>query len=216
MSGTAAVNREGVEGISAMTIRSMGREWYRDHLAGIDPLRGSRPQGARVEYVTDVSATASATGSPVLLLAPHGRRIAARLVDTAIASLIACLLLMAVAAPSSDDAARLVLTPLSFAAGGLLYYVPAVHWWGTTIGKRIFGLRVVRLWSDGTLPPSWKDTFTREFDRATFLSIPVLNLLVAAILLAQSAKDRGTYHQSKYDRAARTAVVRWPAITVDP
>jgi uncharacterized RDD family membrane protein YckC len=216
MSGTAAVNREGVEGIPAMVVRSMGRKWYRDHLAGIDPLRGTRPQGARVEYVTEVTAAASATGSPVLLLAPHGRRIAARLVDTAIASLIACLLLIAVAAPSSDDAALLVLTPLSFAAGGLLYYVPAVHWWGTTIGKRIFGLRVVRLWSDGTLPPSWKDTFIREFDRAAFLSIPVLNLLVGAILLAQSARDRGTYHQSKYDRAARTAVVRWPAIAVDP
>ncbi|MFJ6984370.1 MULTISPECIES: RDD family protein [unclassified Streptomyces] len=94
----------------------------------------------------------------------------------------------------------------------LLYHLPLVHWWGTTVGKALFGLRVVRLWTDGTLPPSWKDTFLREFDRAAFLSIPVLNILVALILLAQMAKDRGRYHQSKYDRVARTVVVRRRAV----
>lgn len=41
------------------------------------------------------------------------------------------------------------------------------------------------------------------------MSLPVLNLLVGAILLMQMAKDRRTYHQSKYDRAARTVVVRY-------
>ncbi|MGW2044704.1 RDD family protein [Streptomyces sp. NPDC001858] len=81
----------------------------------------------------------------------------------------------------SDGVALLVLVPVGFAAGGGLYFLPLVHWWGTTVGKRIFGLRVVRLWSDGTLPPSWKDTFLREFHRAAFLSIPVLNLLVGAM-----------------------------------
>jgi len=70
---------------------------------------------------------------------------------------------------------------------------------------------VVRLWTDGTLPPSWKDTFLREFDRAAFLALPVVNVLVAVICLVQMAKDRGSYHQSKWDRAARTVVVRWPA-----
>jgi uncharacterized RDD family membrane protein YckC len=146
----------------------------------------------------------------VLVLASNGRRIAARLVDMVSASVFACLGFMAAAA-SSDGVALLVLVPVGFAAGGLLYYLPLVHWFGTTVGKRIFGLRVVRLWSDGSLPPSWKDTFTREFDRAAFLSIPGLNVLVGVILLAQMARDRGTYHQSKYDRAARTVVVRWPA-----
>jgi uncharacterized RDD family membrane protein YckC len=210
MSGVPVVNREGVEGVPSIVVRSMGRDWYRDHLAGMEPLRGARPPGALVEYVPDADSAVGATGSPVLVLAPHGRRIAARLVDTVLASVFACLGFMAAAA-SSDGIALLVLVPMGFAAGGLLYYLPLVHWFGTTVGKRIFGLRVVRLWSDGSLPPSWKDTFTREFDRAAFLSIPGLNVLVGVILLAQMARDRGTYHQSKYDRAARTVVVRWPA-----
>lgn len=191
-----------------MVARAMGREWYRDYLANMEPLRGTRPEGALVEYAANAVAAAGATANPVLVLASNGRRVAARLVDTVIASAFACLGFMAAAA-SSDGVALLVLVPVGFAAGGLLYFLPLVHWWGTTIGKRIFGLRVVRLWSDGTLPPSWKDTFLREFDRAAFLSLPVLNLLVGAILLMQMAKDRGTYHQSKYDRAARTVVVRY-------
>lgn len=208
MTGVAVVNREGVEGVPSMVVRAMGREWYREYLADMDPLRGVRPEGAQVEYVADPAGAANATGAPVLVLASNGRRVAARLVDTVFASVFACLGFMAAAA-SSDGVALLVLVPVGFAAGGLLYFLPLVHWWGTTVGKRIFGLRVVRLWSDGSLPPSWKDTFLREFDRAAFMSLPVLNLLVGAILLMQMAKDRRTYHQSKYDRAARTVVVRY-------
>ncbi|MGW1529738.1 RDD family protein [Streptomyces sp. NPDC002159] len=177
----------------------------------MEPRQEARPEGALVEYITDVSSATGATGNPVLLLAPNNRRIAARLVDTLISSMLACLSSIAAAA-SSDGIALLVLVPAACAAGGLLYYLPLVHWWGTTVGKRLFGLRVVRLWSDGTLPPSWKDTFIREFDRGAFLAIPILNLLVAAILLAQMARDRAAYHHSKYDRAARTVVVRWPEL----
>ncbi|SER01165.1 Uncharacterized membrane protein YckC, RDD family [Streptomyces sp. yr375] len=204
------MNREGVEGVPSMVARAMGRDWYREHLDGMDPVRGVRPEGALVEYVVDVGAVAGATGNPVLVLAPDGRRIAARVVDTVIATVFACLGFF-VEAASTDGVALVVLLPVGFVAGGLLYYLPLVHWWGTTVGKRIFGLRVARLWSDGTLPPSWKDTFIREFDRGAFLAIPVLNLLVGAILLAYMVKDRGAYHQSKSDRAARTVVVRWPA-----
>ncbi|MCX4419316.1 hypothetical protein [Streptomyces mirabilis] len=40
----------------------------------------------------------------------------------------------------------------------------------------------------------------------------LLNLLVGAIFLAQMSKDRASYHQSKFDRAARTVLVRWPAV----
>ncbi|MFD8614648.1 RDD family protein [Streptomyces sp. NPDC059631] len=207
---TAAVSREGVQGIPAMVVRAMGREWYREHLAKVDPLRGERSDGATVEYVTDAGAVASATGDPVFVLAANGRRVAARCVDSVIASVFAVLGFMA-AATLSDGVALLVLVPVGFAAGGVVYYVPLVHWWGTTVGKRLFGLRVVRLWTDGTLPPSWKDTFLREFDRAAFLALPVVNVLVAVICLAQMAKDRRSYHQSKWDRAARTVVVRWPA-----
>ncbi|MFI7399678.1 RDD family protein [Streptomyces sp. NPDC049541] len=173
--------------------------------------REARPAWAQVVYAADgdTDAVAGAIGTPVLVLAPNRHRIAARLVDTVLASVFACLGFMAAAA-ASDGIALLVLVPVGCAAGGLLYHLPLVHWWGTTVGKRILGLRVVRRWSDGTVPPSWKDTFTREFDRAAFLSIPVLNVLVGAILLAQMVKDRGTYHHSKYDRAAGTVVVRWP------
>ncbi|MFD8423543.1 RDD family protein [Streptomyces sp. NPDC059466] len=205
------VNLVGVEGVPSVVARAMGREWYREHLASMDPLRGVRPEGALVEYVMD--GEMGATGHPVLVLASNGRRIAARLVDTVIAFVFACLGFMAAAA-SSDGAALVVLIPVGFAVGGVVYFLPLVHWWGTTVGKRLFGLRVVRLWSDGTLPPSWRDTFLREFDRGAFLALPVLNLLVAAILLVQMFKDKAAYHQSKYDRAARTVVVRWPARTV--
>ncbi|WNM36398.1 RDD family protein [Streptomyces sp. Li-HN-5-11] len=176
----------------------------------MDPVRGQRPDGANVEYVVDASSVASVAGSPVFLLPSNRRRIAARLVDTVIASVVGMLVFMAVG-DSTDGGMFLVLIPVGFAAGGLLYFLPLVHWWGTTIGKWMFGMRVVRLWSDGTLPPSFKDTFLREFDRAVFLSIPVANLLFGTILLAQMAKDGGSYYQSKFDRVARTAVVRWPA-----
>ncbi|MEU6554737.1 RDD family protein [Streptomyces sp. NPDC046915] len=177
----------------------------------MDPLRGQRPDGATVVYVLDESAAACAVGRPVFPLPSHGRRTVARLVDTVIASVFALFGFMAAAA-STDDVAMLFAIPVGLCAGGLLYYLPLVHWWGTTVGKRMCGLRVVRLWSDGTLPPSWKDTFIRELDRGAFMALPVLNILVGAILLAQMAKDRGAYHQSKSDRAARTVVVRWPAI----
>jgi uncharacterized RDD family membrane protein YckC len=90
-------------------------------------------------------------------------------VDTVIASFFALLGFFAVAA-SADGAALVVLLPVGFMVGGLLYCVPLVHRWGATVGKRIFGLRVVRLWSNGTLPPSWKDAFIREFDKAALLS----------------------------------------------
>ncbi|MFJ9374003.1 RDD family protein [Streptomyces sp. NPDC101455] len=177
----------------------------------MDPLRGTRPDGALVEYVADPDAAAGATGTPVLVLASRGRRIAARLVDTVIASVFAFLGFAAVV-ESTDGAVLVLLMPVGFMAGGLFYCVPMVHWWGATVGKRIFGLRVVRLWSDGKLPPSWRDTFIREFDRGGFLALPVLNILVGAILLAQMLKDRAPYHVSQFDRAARTVVVRWPAI----
>lgn len=72
MNDVAAVNREGVEGVPSMVAGAIGREWYREQLAGMDPLRGTRPAGASVEYVSDVAAGAAATGSPVLVLAPTG------------------------------------------------------------------------------------------------------------------------------------------------
>ncbi|MDX6351724.1 MAG: hypothetical protein QOF84_6514 [Streptomyces sp.] len=147
----------------------------------------------------------------MFVLASQGRRIAARVVDVVIAGLFS-FVGVGLVGGNVDGAGVLVLLPVACAGGAVLYFVALVHWWGTTVGKRIFGLRVVRLWSDGTLPPSWKDAFIREFDRAAFLSIPVLNLLVGAILLVLMAKDRGSFHQSKYDRAARTVVVRWPAV----
>lgn len=44
-------------------------------------------------------------------------------------------------------------------------------------------LRVVRRWPAGTVPLSWKVTFTREFDRAAFLATPVSNLLVGTMVV---------------------------------
>ncbi|MGW2611786.1 RDD family protein [Streptomyces mirabilis] len=59
-----------------------------------------------------------------------------------------------VVAASTGGVVVLVLVPVGFMAGGLLCCVLMVRGWGATIGKQIFGLRVVRLWSDGALPPS--------------------------------------------------------------
>ncbi|WP_329318130.1 RDD family protein [Streptomyces sp. NBC_01262] len=148
---------------------------------------------------------------PGVRAGPHGRRIAARCVDVLIAAVFSFVAVGLIGA-SADTTGLLVLALVAWPATAVFYFTASVHWWGTTAGKRLFGLRVVRLWSDGTLPPSWKDAFIREFDRAAFLSIPVLNLLVGAILLVQMARDRGSYHQSKFDRAARTVVVRWLAV----
>lgn len=140
------------------------------------------------------------------MLASNGPRIAARLVDTVLAWVVSAVVLAVVIA-GTDGGLMVVLLPVACAGGAVLYFVTQVHWWGTTLGKRLFGLRIARLWSDGTLPPRWKDAFLREGDRAAFLSIPVLNLLIGTILLFQMLKER-PYHQSKYDRVARTVVVR--------
>lgn len=66
----ATVNREGVEGVPSLVARAMGLQWHRNHLAGMDPLRGTRPDGASVAYVTDPAAAATGAGSPVFVLAP--------------------------------------------------------------------------------------------------------------------------------------------------
>ncbi|MET9039663.1 RDD family protein [Streptomyces mirabilis] len=104
-----------------------------------------------MEYVADLGAAAGEAGASGVGAGPLGRRIAAHLVDTVFASVF---LAFIVVAASTEGVILLVLMPVGFMAGGLLYCVPTVHGWGTTIGKQIFGLRVVRLRSDGTLPPS--------------------------------------------------------------
>jgi uncharacterized RDD family membrane protein YckC len=213
MENVVSVNREGVEGVPQLVMNQMGKARRHDYLREMDPLNGKRPDGSRVRYVADGNNPAgqsAAAGSGLALVLPsHGRRIGARAVDMVLASVLSVSALALVIA-STDGGLLVVLLPVACAGGAVLYFVAQVHLWGTTIGKRVFGLRVARLWSDGTLPPTWKDAFIREFDRAAFLSIPVLNLLIGAILLFQMFKDR-PYHQSKYDRAARTVVVRWPS-----
>ncbi|MDX6351725.1 MAG: hypothetical protein QOF84_6515 [Streptomyces sp.] len=61
MSSTEAVNLKGVEGVPSMVVRAMGQQWYKEHLAGMDPLRGQRPDGASVAYVTEMDSVPAAT-----------------------------------------------------------------------------------------------------------------------------------------------------------
>nr|WP_272920945.1 RDD family protein [Streptomyces sp. SID2888] len=147
-------------------------------------------------------------------MADSVRRVAARLVDTALGGALVYLCVVApaglVALSGADESDGMAL--LCFLAAVVVWFGYGAYCltkWGATPGKRLMGLRVVRMWSDGALPPHWACAFAREWPQAVFLLIPGVNVVLAAIRLWHVLRDR-PYHHSLFDRRGLSVVVRAP------
>ncbi len=79
----------------------------------------------------------------------------------------------------------------------VLYFIFLEGVFGATIGKRLLGIRVIRI--DGTIPGIWR-SFLRNVLRAVD-SLPVLNILGVFLILQSPEKARFG------DRAAGTRVI---------
>ena len=191
----------------------------REFEAGLDPLTGRRPEGSGTVYVTSDGSACSAGLDPaeattVLVLAEPGRRVAARLIDTVLGAVLfyLCVVVPAglVVLSGADDSDGMAV--LYFLAAVVVWFGYGAYCltkWGATPGKRLMGLRVVRMWSDGTLPPHWAFAFAREWPQAVFLLIPGVNVVLAGIRLWHVLRDR-PYHHSLFDRRGLSVVVRAP------
>ncbi|MFE2376718.1 RDD family protein [Streptomyces sp. NPDC059398] len=177
-------------------------------------LFGAPPEAATVHYV----AVGEAAGPGTLALAGPLRRIVARLVDFVVLTVFAGALCVVAAvvfdsiSPDASDGAAFLLCVLLLVGVPLVtirVHVRVVQRWGRSLGKRLCGLRVVPLWTDGTVPLTRREAAVREAALCLATVVPVANVLIGAALLVQLLSNR-PYWQSKFDRAAGTVVVRWP------
>nr|WP_239073889.1 RDD family protein [Streptomyces sp. SID10853] len=153
------------------------------------------------------------------MLAGPLRRIVARLVDFVVLTVFAAALCVLAAVvfdsvyPDASDGAAFLLSVLLLVGVPVVtvrVHVRVVQRWGRSLGKWLCGLKVVPLWTDGTVPLTRRAAAVREAAACLATVVPVANVLVGAVLLVQLLSNR-PYWQSKFDRAAGTVVVRWPA-----
>ncbi|HEX2192446.1 MAG TPA: RDD family protein [Acidimicrobiales bacterium] len=142
------------------------------------------------------------------LLATFGQRIGARLLDGLIIGLPLMIVVFAVSDVSDDR--RTISTPLWAqilpAAVFALYEIVLIHSRGQTIGKRIVGVRVVRI-TDGTLP-DWTASVVRYLLPVVPVLVPVPVLNVALSLLIYLVAFVNPLRRGWHDRAAGTIVVK--------
>lgn len=179
-----------------------------------NPLTAVPPKGFQTAYVcTGVAGHLPAAGDAVVVeLAPVGRRFTAAVVDLALA---ACSL--AVPAPFAcavqcavDPGGRICFLLALWLLGFVwltLYGAAFVVLCGGTPGLLLTGLRVARAW-EGHARPGWRQAVRR----ARFLAVmgwlvPLLNVAVVVARLGGVLRER-PYHQSTFDTAAATVVVR--------
>ncbi|WP_328330473.1 MULTISPECIES: RDD family protein [unclassified Streptomyces] len=179
-------------------------------------LFGTRPEAVSVHYI----AGGEATGPGVLVLAGPLRRIAARLIDLVVLTAFAAALCTVAAVafdvvdPEAPDGAAFLLSVLLLVGVPVVtvrIHVRVVHRWGCSLGKRLCGLRVLPLWTDGTVPLTRRAAAVREAALCLATVIPVANVVIGVPLLVMLLSNR-PYWQSKFDRAADTVLVRWPAV----
>ncbi|MGW4248478.1 RDD family protein [Nocardia sp. NPDC004722] len=160
--------------------------------------------------------------SPLIEL-PSGRfhpggfaaRTAARVLDAIVVAIPVALLAAFIIAGSADDsgyssedsgiAAALLIVALAVALSGL-YEIAFVAASGSTLGKRVLGLRVVN--ADTSSPPRDGTGAGPAFTRWATLFIP--GLLTAGgwtLLCVLSCARGGPGHQGWHDRTARTYVI---------
>lgn len=136
-------------------------------------------------------------------LAGFDRRLGARAVDWALAGLVAYLLWRAFAAGNRGWFTGLFFLALIFWLVGILYEVTLTALSGQTVGKMLFGAKVVR--ADNGRAPGWWKSFARH------LTLNVLNLLPAlgnlATLLIHLSPAFSNTLQGLHDRTAATVVI---------
>lgn len=136
-------------------------------------------------------------------LAGFDRRLGARAVDWALTGLVTYLLWRAFAAGDRGWFASLFFLALIFWLVGVLYEVTLTALSGQTVGKMLFGAKVVR--ADNGRTPGWWKSFARHLTLNVLNHLPVLGNL-AALLIHLSPAFSNTL-QGLHDRAAATVVV---------
>ena len=136
-------------------------------------------------------------------LAGFDRRLGARAVDWALAGLVTYLLWRAFAAGDRGWFAALFFLALIFWLVGVLYEVTLTALSGQTVGKMLFGAKVVR--ADNGRAPGWWRSFARHLTLNVLNHLPVLGNL-AALFIHLSPAFSNTL-QGLHDRAAATVVI---------
>ena len=136
-------------------------------------------------------------------LAGFDRRLGARAVDWALTGLVTYLLWRAFAAGDRGWFAALFFLALIFWLVGVLYEVTLTALSGQTVGKMLFGAKVVR--ADNGRAPGWWRSFTRHLTLNVLNHLPVLGNL-AALFIHLSPAFSNTL-QGLHDRAAATVVI---------
>lgn len=181
--------------------------------AGPDESSGpDEPEAARGKPVPAFAAEAAERD----LLATIGQRIGARLLD----GLIIGLPLMIVVFSASDisEDRNTISTPLWAqvlpAAVFALYEIVLIHTRGQTLGKRIVGVKVVRV-TDGS-PPDWTASVVRYLLPVVPVLIPVPFVNVALSLVIYLAAVVHPLRRGWHDRAAGTIVIKAEPIARRP
>ena len=141
------------------------------------------------------------------LLATIGQRFLARLLDGLIVGLPLTILVFAASDISQDR--NTVDTPLWVqlfaAATSALYEVVLIRVWGQTVGKRVLGIKVVRV-TDGTLP-DWTASVIRYLLPVVPVLVPVPGAFLLSLVIYLVAVTN-PLRQGWHDRAAGTIVIK--------
>ena len=136
-------------------------------------------------------------------LAGFDRRLGARIADWALTGLVTYLLWRAFASGDRGWFATLFFLALIFWLVGVLYEVTLTSISGRTVGKMLFGAKVVR--ADNGKTPGWWKSFVRHLLLNVLNHLPVLGNL-ATMLIYLSPAFSNTL-QGLHDRAAATVVI---------
>ena len=141
------------------------------------------------------------------LLASIGARIGARLLDGLIIGLPLTILVFAASDVSEDS--KTISTPvwvqLVAAVVSALYEVVLIRTRGQTVGKRVLGIKVVRV-TDGALP-DWTASVVRYVLPVVPVLVPVPGVFLLSIVIYLVAIVH-PLRQGWHDRAAGTIVVK--------
>jgi uncharacterized RDD family membrane protein YckC len=169
-----------------------------------DPEERAEPTARPGKPVPAYAARAAETD----LLATIGSRIGARLLDGLIIGLPLTVLMFVVSDVSEDRKTidTPLWAPLLATLVAALYEVILIRKWGQTVGKRVLGIKVVRV-TDGSLP-DWTASVVRYLLPVVPLLIPVPVLNVALSLVVYLVAVTHPLRRGWHDRAAGTLVIK--------